>query len=263
MHEVDGVYPASAYAPNGVLWWRLVKDPDANRPYGDERKIAAWLAFNVKEGETFTMRDLRRAIGRDDTPNAAEQLNRRLRNLRPDGWTVHSYLDDASLPADTYRLKGIGWHPGLGTARPGKSTISNSMRRRVLDRDGRRCVVCGVGEGEPYPGEPGTAAVLTAGHRVPGQRDSRIRSDDELQTECKRCNEPVRDQLPDPVTLAEVLPDVRRLNRAERDELLRWLVVGHRLRSRLDAVYDRVRTLTPDERDDVVAQLRRMLGQEE
>jgi hypothetical protein len=80
-------YPPEAYAPNGVLWWRLTKHPDKNVRYGGERRIAAWLAFNVHEGDTFTMRDIREAVGpaphkRDE----AEHLNRRLRQLRFDGW---------------------------------------------------------------------------------------------------------------------------------------------------------------------------------
>jgi hypothetical protein len=89
-----------------------------------------------------------------------------------------------------------------------------------------------------------------------------VRSEDELQTECGRCNEPVREELRDPVRLAEVMPDLRRLNRAERAELLKWLVAGYRLRSRLDDVHDLVRGLTPDERDAVVIELRAMLGLE-
>jgi 5-methylcytosine-specific restriction endonuclease McrA len=141
-----------------------------------------------------------------------------------------------------------------------KGGISQNMRRRVMDRDGRRCVVCFIGRGEPYPGEPGSTAILTIGHRVPEHRDSGVRSLDELQTECSRCNETVRDELQDPVTLPEVMPDLKRLNRVERGELLKWVFAGHRLRSRLDEVYDRVRMLTPDEQRTFTDELRSMLG---
>lgn len=262
MRGSQPVYPPEAYAPSGELWWKLTRDPESNRPYGGERKIAAWLAFDVGVGGVFTMRDVRRALGvAGDEPNEAEQLNRRLRNLRPDGWVVYSYRTDASLPVDTYRLEKIGWHPGLGTARPVAHAISASMRRRVIERDGRRCVICGVGRAEPYPGDPVSAAVLTAGHRVPERRESRVRSLDELQAECQRCNETVRDELPDPLTAEEVMPDVRRLGRADRATLLAWLSAGHRLRSRLDEVHDRVRALTPEERATVLAALREMSGQ--
>ena len=42
-------YPSFAYAPNGELWWKLTRTPGKQTAYGDERKIAAYLAStNVK-----------------------------------------------------------------------------------------------------------------------------------------------------------------------------------------------------------------------
>src|SRR5690606_1956272 len=204
-------YPPEAYSPDGVLWWELRYWPGTRRRFGDEQKTAAWLAFNVTEGETFTMRTLRQALGEDpDTPNSAEHLNRRLRNLRPDGWVVPSNKDDRTLPVGTYRLERKGWHPGLGP-RPKREGISDSKRRRVFDRDSSRCVICGVGRGEPYPDKPETKAVLTVGHRVPRELGGSTDLDN-LQTECKRCNEPVRQEMGVPETLSALLPEVRRLN---------------------------------------------------
>ncbi|HEU0132210.1 MAG TPA: hypothetical protein VFQ85_14570 [Mycobacteriales bacterium] len=254
-------YPPEAYAPDGTLWWRLTHHPGQKREYGDELKLAAWLAFNIPEGGRFTMRDLRRALGSAvGRPNDAEHLNRRLRNLRPDGWVIDSGLSNADVPSDAYELKRIGWHPGLGTRRPPRRGVSSRLARVVIERDRRRCVVCGVGGGEPYPAAPHTPAVLTAGHRVPAMRATRASSADELQAECLRCNGSVRDTLPDPPTLPEVLPAVARLSRAERLMLLRWLTAGHRLRSQLDDVHDQIRMLSPDEQAQVVHTLRMMLG---
>jgi hypothetical protein len=256
-------YAPEAYSPDGVLWWHVTKHPGKNVPFGGERRIAAWLAFHVHEGGTFTMRDVRAALGRTaGIPERAEQLNRRLRNLRPDGWEVGSYKSDSSLPVDRYRVERVGWHPGCPEPRPRRQAISSGLRRRVLERDGRRCVVCGIGQGEPYPGEPRSAARITAGHRIPSLRGTSAHSLDELQTECDRCNETVRDEIPDPLRLAELLPDLRRLNRDERDQLLRWLTAGHRLRSRLDEVHDRVRMLSPVDRQRVADTLHSMLGQQ-
>src|SRR4051812_23288321 len=62
---------------------------------------------------------------------------------------IPSNADDRTLPVGTYRLEKKGWHPGLGE-REKEDGISNGKRRRVIERDGRRCVVCGVGSGEPY-----------------------------------------------------------------------------------------------------------------
>lgn len=261
MPRATGVYAPEAYAPNGVLWWKLESHPGSRRAFGDVGKIAAWLAFNVDEGGTFTMRDLRRATG-VGSANDAEHLNRRLRELRHAGWVVLSYRDDGDLRPDTYRLRRIGWHPARGPRPQSRGRIPADLRRRVLERDGRRCVVCNVGSGEPYPGEPGTSAVLTAGHRVPANRGKPVVSVDELQVECQRCNETVRDELPDPHALAEVWPDVKRLARRDREMLLRWLAAGRRLRSPLDEVYDRVRTLVPSDRETLAARLRASVGED-
>jgi hypothetical protein len=252
-------YPPEAYAPNGILWWKLKKYP-GKRNYGGERKIAAYLAFNVKIGGTFTMANLRAAIGEDDVPDKAEHLNRRFRRLRQDGWEMPTNKDDASLPVGTYRLDRIGWHPGLGQERPQADNVSQATIRRVLERDGRRCVVCGVGSGEPYPNEPGTRAVLTAGHRK--SRDSLGSSKDlnNLQAECKHCNETVREELRDPETLDDLIRDVRRLKSAEKQRLLQWMDLGYRTRDLLDEVHDRARALSPSERNELVERLQGMLG---
>ncbi|WP_090774197.1 HNH endonuclease signature motif containing protein [Nonomuraea maritima] len=202
------------------------------------------------------MADLRQALG-EDAPNNAEHLNRRLRNLRPDGWDVPTNKDDRTLPVGTYRLDAKGWHPALGP-RPKRDAVSAGQRRRVFDRDDRRCVVCGVGNGEPYPGEPNSRAALTVGHRIPRELGGSTELDN-LQTECKRCNEPVRQELGLPETLAELLPDVRRLRTQELRTLLSWLQAKHRIRNRVDTVYDRARQLSATEHEQLVRTLHDML----
>ncbi len=81
------------------------------------------------------MRQLRLALGQGDAPEVAEHLNRRLRQLRKDGWVITSYKDSRDLPVDTYRLDARGepiWHG----KRKAKDAISQSTRRLVFDRDG-------------------------------------------------------------------------------------------------------------------------------
>jgi hypothetical protein len=253
-------YPPEAYAPNGILWWKLDRRPHSAQPYGAELKICAWLAYNISEGGTVTMRELRAALGDDVVPNNDEHLNRRLRELRQrDGWVLPSNKDDGNLPVGTYRVDVVGWHPGLGTPRAPKNAISQAVRRRVFERDGSRCVVCGVGNGEEYPGEPGSKGVLTVGHIV--ANDHGGSSDmNNLRAECKRCNEPVRQEIRSPETLQQVLPDVRGMKREEKQRLLSWLRAGQRTRDKLDAVYDRARKLTPEERADLEAKLQVMVG---
>lgn len=255
-------YPPEAYAPNGVLWWKLKTVPGGKRRFGDEQKIAAWLAYNRKVGETFTMRSLRAALGEDQLPNDAEHLNRRLRTLRlRDGWAIPSAKDDGSLNHDEYRVKKVGWHPGTGVTRPTHDLPSDNVRRLVYERDKRTCVVCGIAAGEPYDDLPTKTARITLGHRIPGKRLSRAATLDELQTECARCNETVRDQIVDPVTLPEILPTVRNLRRGEKEELLLWIEYGRRIPSRLEKVYAEARQLSADEREELRRQLAAMVGE--
>lgn len=252
-------YPPQAYAPNGTLWWELDRHPGRKLEYGAELKICAWLAFNRPIGTTFTMRDLRTALG-SGVANDDEHLNRRLRQLRSrDGWVIPSNKDDGSLPIGTYRIDVIGWHQGLGTRRPPNNSISQAVRRRVLERDGSRCQVCHVAGGEEYPNEPGSIAVMTVGHRTANDHGGSSSDLNNLRTECKRCNEPVRQEIRVPKTLQEILPDVRNLKRADKDKLLSWVRAGQRMRDKLDLVYDEARRLSPAERLELEKKLRVMV----
>ncbi|WP_370544531.1 HNH endonuclease [Frondihabitans sp. VKM Ac-2883] len=130
-------------------------------------------------------------------------------------------------------------------------------RRRVFERDHWRCVVCGVGSTEPYPGEPETAAALTIGHRIPNALGGSSKDVDNLQTECARCNEPVRDALRSPETLEQLRPDLINLSRDEAQKLESWVLAGTRGRDKVDSVYDRIRRLSASEKDRVADLLRR------
>lgn len=250
--EPDDEYPAEAYTGDGVLWWK--------RDVGAELRICAWLAYNRPVGSTFTMRDLRAALGTDDA-NDDEHLNRRLRTLRSrDRWVIPSNKDDGSIPVGTYRIDVVGWHPGLGTRRAASTSISQAVRRRVLERDGSRCRVCNVGSGEEYPGRPGSTAVMTVGHRIASDHGGSSSDIENLQTECKPCNEPVRQEIRIPKTLHEVLPDVRNLKRVEKEKILSWLRAGQRSRDKLDVVYDDARRLAPGERAQLIEKLQVMVS---
>jgi hypothetical protein len=230
--------------------------PGTRQKFGQEKRLAAWLWFTADIGDHFTMKDARAALG-EDAPESAEHLNRRLRNLRPDDWVITSYKDDRTLPADTYRLDAKGTRVWL-SERNARSAVSQATRRLVFDRDGSRCQVCGVGDGEEYPGEPGTKARMTIGHRVPQERGG---SDDpdNLRTECARCNEPLRHEAEDPENYDEVFAVVRRLKNEELRSLLTWLQAKQRTRSRLDEVYDRARKLSASEQERMIETLRQMI----
>jgi hypothetical protein len=255
----DGDEPA---ATEDVPIWRRERAPGTRRRFGQVGRIAAWLWFCKEVGDTFTMKEVREALGTGDD---AEQLNRRLRELRGADWLITSVKDDATLRPDEYRVQAKGGQLWLPEERRAYRRFAPSarVRRQVIERDGGRCVVCGVAAGETYPESPGTQARLTIGHRIPQER-LRSRGDadnlDNWRTECARCNETVRDVIPDPMRYDEVLVQVRRLNRGDKGNLLAWLDRGERTRSELDRVYDQARTLSHTERDDLITFLRSGLG---
>lgn len=243
--------PDESRAPDGTLWWELKVWPSTKRTFGGEPRICAWLWFNKEVGDTFTMRELREELGGDIAENA-EHFNRRLRTLRACGWQIPTNRDDPSIPRNSYRLDRKGRRIWLKGESRDRNAVSAKARRQVFERDGYRCVVCGTGSGESYPGEPGTKARLTIGHRVPQERlrGRGIQDDiDNLRTECSRCNEPVRDVMPDPERYDEVLAEVRGLKAADRRLLLVWLTREERSRSSLDQAYDRARKLSHSERE--------------
>jgi hypothetical protein len=130
-------------------------------------------------------------------------------------------------------------------------------------RDGFRCTKCGVGANEPYPDAPGSHAILTIGHRRPGSRGGTKGGSeylDNLQTECAWCNETVRDTVRDPESYEEVLPEVKGLSKSDKQRLLAWIEADQRLRSDLDRTYDRVRDLSPSERERMRDTLTVMVG---
>lgn len=247
----------SATGPNGVEWWK----PEClvgNRKLGAERRIAAFLWFKLNVGDLFTMKLLRDELGDGEGAEAAEQLNRRLRSLRKDEWVLSSIKDDRTLPVDAYRLEKKGKKIWLGESRI-NNAISQRTRRLVFERDGSRCVVCGIAGGEPYPGEPDSRAKLTVGHRLAQERSGSMDLEN-LRTECARCNEPLRHELRNPESLDEVLAEIRILRKSDLQLLLEWMQTGVRSRSKLDRVYDRARMLSPAERMQLITALESMLG---
>jgi hypothetical protein len=260
MPKTERNYPEAAYTGEGTLWWDLQFHPGKRVKFGDSRKLAAWLAFNLEVGESFTMPELRDALGDGIVPNRAEHLNRRLRELRDMGWQIPSSKDLRSLEIGQYRITAIGWYPGSYDPKPRQSGVSQAQRRRVIERDGRRCVICGVGSGEPYPGEPTTNAALTVGHRFPNSRGGKADLNN-LQAECKRCNEPVRQEMGIYESVDDLIPDLRALRKAELTKIHSWLVQGHRTRDRTDELFDRIRKLTSGERERVTDIAIRMLDE--
>jgi hypothetical protein len=253
-------YPADAYAPTGEPWWTVTVRPGAKKAkFGAERRIAAWLAYHKSVGDTFTTTELRAELGEDDIPNNQEHFQRRLRELRKDGWAIPSVKYDRNLEVGFYRVDEVGWHPGLGTARPKKqSAVKATTARKVLDRDGHRCRSCGVGNGEPHPRNNKRPAVMTVGHVKagifggPGDLSN-------LRTECTICNEPLRSDAVEPASIDEMTSAMRNLRTPELQDIVRWIESGHRVRSRADEFYDNFRAMAPGDQDHIAAALMAMV----
>lgn len=220
---------------------------------GGQKRAAAYLWFNKDEGDTFTMSEIRAAIGTNGTPDTTEHLNRRVRELRKHGWAFPSSQDDRELDTDDYQLTAKGMRVWAGE-RNTAASVSNRLRRIVFERDGNRCVLCGVESNGPYPGEPDSKAQMTVGHLHPQAREGKATKEN-LRTECSRCNEPVRDELRNADTLEELLAALPR-RRADRQQLKAWIELGYMTRSPLIELWDRIRVMPQETRDAVAASLR-------
>ncbi|MEV6051713.1 HNH endonuclease [Streptomyces sp. NPDC052107] len=252
-------------APDGTPWWELSIQPGTqNKRFGQERRLAAWLWFKKNVGDTFTMRELRAALG-PDIADSSEHLNRRLRELRKCDWVIPSQRNDATLAHDEYRLEVKGGKLWIDSERAKYERFAPSarVRRLVMDRDGSRCRVCGLGVDDTYP-EDGASVRLTIGHLVPQERlRSRGAKDDmeNWRVECSRCNETMRDEVPDPEQYDEVLAGLKRLTSKEAGELLNWMRKGERPRSKVDQAYDRARRLAHRDRAALIEHLAKRVGE--
>ena len=254
-------YPAEAYAPDGKLWWELDKLPGSKRPYGVERKLAAWLRFNKMIGETFTTKEARAAIGEPSGgPNEDEHFQRRLRQLRDkDGWEIPSQKYDSSLENDQYRVDKYGWHPGCGEDRPRAATVSNKLKRIVFDRDGSTCMICGARGSEPRIDNPNKRVALTVGHVLSNNYGGAAVIQN-LRTECSECNETVRSDMSKPESPDEIATAARGLAKADRVRLAMWVIADRYIRDQTEEVYDRYRMLAPGDKAIAKAEILKIAG---
>lgn len=73
------------------------------------------------------------------------QADRRMRDLREMGWAIDNYKMNQNIPPNEYLVKTIGVRIDQGEKRPKtRKGISGPQRRRILERDGHACQVCGA-----------------------------------------------------------------------------------------------------------------------
>jgi hypothetical protein len=219
---------------------------------GARIRVALWLAEEVGEGNRFNKQQLRAITG-----HRIEQVDRRMRDLRPAGWVIKTYRDMAGLAPDELYLEKVGahvWEPGQRSA--GLRSISGKVRRQVMERDNHRCVRCGVCAGEEYPDEPGSAARLTLGHVDPHKHGSSAYVED-LVTECARCNETAKHLTGMKFPPEQIWDRITELPKRSKQQMLSWMVADRRPMTNAEEAWAQYRQLPGVYRDD----LRRMLGE--
>ena len=180
--------------------------------------MALWLHSEVHAGGTFTKSQLREAFP------SVEQIDRRMRDLRPEGWVIATYREDRSLAVDELRLVEEGgplWQRGYRSR--ACAAVTDKERQAVFAADGYACAYCGITGGEAYPDDALRIAKLTVARVAP--LDS---GPPQLLTACDRCHVAVRGKLPG---WGDLLTQVKALDEAQRRRLRGWVAQGVRRQS--------------------------------
>lgn len=170
---------------------------------GTRVRVALWLISEVGVGHIFTKSALREAFP------GVEQVDRRMRDLRTDGWEIHTNLQDPTLAPDELRFVRAGgdvWdrsEPSLSKATGRR--VSAKERQSAFRRDDYTCRLCGISVGEAYFDDQARRAVLT----VTSNSDAR----DELWTVCTLCES---GHVPSERPSEGVLAQAGRLSSADR-----------------------------------------------
>lgn len=198
---------------------------------GTRVRVALWLVQEIGEGNVFTKADLRDAFP------GVEQVDRRMRDLRAEGWRILTNLQDPTLASDELRFASAGSPVWEGAnAKTVQSTVSSRQRQVAFARDGYMCTICGVGGGEAYPDATHLAAVLTV---------RRVGDDigpEGLATVCTRCLKGAPAEAPD---VSAVQEGSLSLSPVERALLRTWIRQGRRTSSNVDRIYAAYRQLSP------------------
>lgn len=210
---------------------------------GTRIRVALWLAAEVGPGGHFTKQELREGFP------GVEQVDRRMRDLRPEGWVIHTNREDASLGPDELCLVEIGgrvWERGYESRQT--NGLSDKQRRAVLAADNYLCVFCGIGAGEPYADDPLRTAKLTVVRRTSGEGTQYV-------TSCDRCQSGRPSQPADEADLASITRIIDRLDAESRRTLFEWIARDAKKPTPVDVAWSGYRRLSAEERAAVRHQL--------
>lgn len=209
---------------------------------GARVRVALWLHSEVGAGGVFTKAQLRDAFP------SVEQIDRRMRDLRPEGWVIATYREDRSLAVDELRLVeqgGAVWQRGY-RSRTG-AAITDKERQAVFAADNYACVYCGITGGEAYTDDALRTAKLTVSRVLPTGGGAA-----QLLTACDRCHVASRDEAPD---VDGLLAGVDGLDQEQRERLRGWVARGARPQSREEQLWARYGRLPMDARRAVAEHL--------
>ena len=210
--------------------------------------VAEYIA-SVGEGNKFTKLELYKAV-----PDFS-QVDRRMRDLRECGWVIDNYKVNPSLKPDEYLVQKLGVRIDLGErpVSPGRRTIGGAKRRRIFERDGNLCSICGVSAGGSYPDAPDRRAVLTIGH-IHAVAHGGLDDDSNLRAECQRCNDEARDNTTPPLSYENVLSHAKNIgSKKEKARLLSWMIAQRRTPDDVERVFLEWRQLPRDQRERLMA----------
>jgi len=200
---------------------------------GTRSRVALWLHSEIGVNGTFTKAQLRDAFP------GVEQVDRRMRDLRSEGWVLRTYREDRSLSVDELRLVtegGAVWESRYRSKTAGG--VTDKERQAIFAADEYACVYCGVGGGEPYSDDQLRTAKLTLS-RVPGL-DGTV----QLRTTCDRCHV----AAPTEVFDDSALQRLQSLDESARASLRGWVRKGVRQPSSEETLWILYRRLPRDSR---------------
>lgn len=180
----------------------------------------------VREGGLFTKAELREAFP------SIEQIDRRMRDLRAEGWVILTNREDASLNPDELRLDRVGgsvWDRSYKSRQ--RRGLTQTQRRAALARDNYTCTRCGVRAGEPYPDDELAIARLV------------VKAESGGVSVCERCAKG-SDSTPRPI--APILDAYANLSQSEQARLGEWIANGRRTFSAEETLWARISALGPE-----------------
>lgn len=147
----------------------------------------------------------------------ATSFPRRIRELRAEGWLIHTNNDNVMLKPGEYILVK---EPSPEALRAKQKQISARIKAQVLAHYGSTCQMCGKAAGEIY--ENGRPVRMHASHiidRAHGGEDTF----DNLTALCSDCNQGAKNLIAEPPRWIWLKSQLRQSGREDQQRAYEWL----------------------------------------